>query len=152
MGVPLVNALSEKISSTVPKHANPTMRNPNPVPIQNPSVNPSTSGFRSAIPFRIMKIIQPANPRNVRAMRRCPIAIGILSLQNRFASVIICSSCSGFIFYLLLPTLRISRGYEPSRASGLLCAGQARLLAGALRERTNFQFRVKRNGEGGADQ
>ena len=33
-----------------------------------------------------------------------------------------------------------------------LCAGRARLLAGALRERTNLQVRVKRKEKGGAIQ
>ena len=57
-------------------------------------------------------------------------------------------------FNLHLRTERRKSAARPSAYAGfvLLCAGQARLLAGALRERTNFQFRVKRNGEGGADQ
>jgi hypothetical protein len=45
---------------------------------------------------------------------------------------------------------RASRGFLSNCSIRLLCAGLARLLAGALRERTKLQKRVKRKEFGNA--
>jgi len=50
------------------------------------------------------------------------------------------------------PTSNFSGSVYAVRWKFLLCAGRARLLAGALRERTKFQPCVKHKGELGANQ
>ena len=48
--------------------------------------------------------------------------------------------------------MRVFRGYAKILSILWLCAGHARLLAGALRERTKFQIRVKRKAKRGTNQ